>query len=519
MEEIREEFDQEELEYYARRRKRRTRRNAIIAVVLVILLAGGGLFTYAYMQVRSLEKNYPHEIYANVSIDGIDVGGLSKEKATETIQNAAEKAMKTNVSLKAGKQIESVRLKRFAPTYDIDKAVDKAYKTGREGGFIHRFLTARKLHKETIDVDLEVTVDEKNIRKVIRSKTDTFSKEPQNAYPMMNTTTDKEGVEKTEVVIVPEEKGQAVATAKAIPIVQKALDRHWNEETPTIKLPIITEKPTITRADLKDITDVLGTFTTDFDYDYVSRRLNIENGTRKINGTLIQPGDNFSVYEKVAPFSAANGYYLANTYSGKKVIQDYGGGICQVSTTLYNAAIRAELEITERHCHGMTIHYVPLSADAAISGQTEDLKFTNNLDYPIYISGSNGHGTITFTIFGKETRPSNRRVEFISVTTGVYPPKEKVTEDPNMEEGEREITEHGATGYSAQLWKVIYVDGKEESRTQFNSSNYRSVPREVTVGTKKKEEEKKDKKKKKQSGAQKQEQKKQSDDSKKKDTE
>lgn len=115
---------------------------------------------------------------------------------------------------------------------------------------------------------------------------------------------------------------------------------------------------------------------------------NVENGASLINGTLLYPGDSFSVYSKVAPFTADNGYHLAGSYSNGQTVQTYGGGICQVSTTLYNAVLRAELNVTERSNHSMTVHYVPLSADAAISGTDKDLKFTNNLDPSGIYSGS-----------------------------------------------------------------------------------------------------------------------------------
>ena len=101
-------------------------------------------------------------------------------------------------------------------------------------------------------------------------------------------------------------------------------------------------------------------------------------------------------------------------------MQTYGGGICQVSTTLYNAVLRAELNVTERSNHSMTVHYVPLSADAAISGTDKDLKFTNNLDHPVYIQGVAGGSSITFTIYGKEYRASNRKVEYVSETCLLY---------------------------------------------------------------------------------------------------
>ena len=135
----------------------------------------------------------------------------------------------------------------------------------------------------------------------------------------------------------------------------------------------------------------------------------------------------------------------------------------------------------------MTVHYVPLSADAAISGTDKDLKFTNNLDHPVYIQGVAGESSITFTIYGKEYRASNRKVEYVSETVSTRGPSEKVIKDNTMEEGKRVVESNGRTGYTARLWKVVYIDGKETKRTQVNSSSYMSTPSVVRVGTKKKE--------------------------------
>ena len=112
------------------------------------------------------------------------------------------------------------------------------------------------------------------------------------------------------------------------------------------------------------------------------------NGCSLINGTTLYPGEEFSTYKTVSPFSVANGYYMAGSYVSGKVVDSLGGGICQVSTTLYNAVLLAELEVTERYNHSMIVGYVDPSADAAIAESSgKDFKFVNNTDAPIYIEG------------------------------------------------------------------------------------------------------------------------------------
>ena len=182
------------------------------------------------------------------------------------------------------------------------------------------------------------------------------------------------------------------------------------------------------------------------------------------------------------PYTFDNGYAEAGSYENGKVVQSMGGGICQVSSTLYNACILAELEITQRQAHSMTVAYVDPSMDAAIAGDYKDLKFVNNTETPIYVEGYVSGGYITFRIYGKETRPENRTIEFISETLSTTAPKKTfVASDASL--GSKSTVDSGHTGINAQLWKVVYENGKEVSREVFNTSNYRSSDATVSVGT------------------------------------
>ena len=155
-----------------------------------------------------------------------------------------------------------------------------------------------------------------------------------------------------------------------------------------------------------------------------------------------------------------------------------------MSTTLYNAVLKAELQVDERSNHSMIVTYVDPSADAAISESGgKDFKFTNNKEYPIYIEGSTtSDKTITFTIYGVEDRPSDRKVEYVSeVLEKNVPDTEKIipTGDPVGYVNVQSVH----VGYKAQLWKVVTEGGVEVSREQVNSSYYAAVPRTASVGT------------------------------------
>ena len=143
----------------------------------------------------------------------------------------------------------------------------------------------------------------------------------------------------------------------------------------------------------------------------------------------------------------------------------------------------SELEVTERSNHSMIVTYVDPSADAAIAGTAKDFKFVNNLEHPIYIEGVTENKKVTFTIYGVETRPSNREVVYESkVLSKTVPEGEKVVADGGQPIGFVDV-QSAHIGYVAELWKIVKEDGEEVSREQVNKSTYKASPRTATVGT------------------------------------
>ena len=284
--------------------------------------------------------------------------------------------------------------------------------------------------------------------------------------------------------VVEGQTGYVVDVETSIDRVYDYMTNEWDHQACSIPLDIIVDEPIGSAEELAMVTDVLGTFTTSYKTSGTSRSANVQNGCALINGTTLYPGEEFSTYETVSPFSEANGYYMAGSYLNGKVVDSLGGGICQVSTTLYNAVLKAELDVTERHNHSMIGSYVDPSADAAIADSAgKDFRFVNNTDYPIYIEGHTENKQITFTIYGKETRDAGHEVRYESkVLEVINPPADQIYADASQPIGYI-ITESAHIGYKAQLWKVVTENGVEVSREQVNSSSYKMVPRSATVGT------------------------------------
>ena len=278
--------------------------------------------------------------------------------------------------------------------------------------------------------------------------------------------------------------GEKLDVEGSIQLLETFLQTEWNKEAAEVALAITTDEPKGNKEDLEKVKDVLGTFTTSYTSSSGDRSANVANGCSLINGTTVYPGEEFSAYKAVSPFSEENGYHLAGSYLNGMVVESLGGGICQVSTTLYNAVLLSELEVTERHNHSMEVSYVQPSADAAIAESAgKDFRFVNNTEYPIYIEGSTADKHITFTIYGVETRDPSRKISFESeILSETRPDSDAVIADGSQPIGFVKV-QSVHVGRTAKLWKVVEENGEEVSREEVNSSSYKMVPRTATVGT------------------------------------
>ena len=243
------------------------------------------------------------------------------------------------------------------------------------------------------------------------------------------------------------------------------------------------EKPTVVRADLESIQDELGSFSTDAGGG--ERWQNLKTGVEKLNGTVLMPGEELSVHDVTAPYDEEHGYVPAGSYENGQVVETYGGGICQVSSTLYNAVIYAELEIVKRYPHSMLVAYVQPSRDAAIAGDTKDFVFKNNYDTPIYIFGEiDSSNQLRFVIYGKDTREEGRSVEYEPEVISTEEPKTTYKTNSEASLGSMQTVGSAHTGKVVKLWKIVKMNGEEVSREEFNNSTYQKADKVIEVGTK-----------------------------------
>lgn len=439
---------------------------------LMAALAVTGAVAFLPKGVMAAEDS-DQTISQGVYIGDVDVSGMTQEEAKKAVEDGMSEAKAANITLKVDDQETVVSAKDLGLSWANEEVVQEAAELGKSGNIIKRYKDKKDLENESRKYDIDYSVDRSSIQKVLEEKEDVFNREPTDAQL---------STENGAFEVVQGENGIELNVEKSVKKILKYLKTDWDGKNTTIELAADIKEPECTTEDLASITDVLGTATTYYG-STTGRNKNVETGAEKLNGHILMPGEEFSVTDAVVPFTEENGYELAPSYESGKVVDSYGGGICQVSTTLYVAVLKAELEVTERYSHSMIVHYVDPSMDAAIAEGLKDLKFINNTDAPIYIEASADGSTLHFAIYGHETRDPNRTVRYESETTNTEDPTPSLTEDANASFGTIEQTSYGYQGSTARLWKIVNDNGNE-TKEQVNSSTYRMTSDVYTVGTK-----------------------------------
>ncbi len=440
------------------------------------ILTAGLVFCIA-LWLLSLEAQAATDtIKTGVYAGELDLSGLTATQATYVIEQYVESLAQTQVTLLVTDDVEvHTTLAELGISWANPELVEEALNLGSTGNVIERYKVAMDLQYGGYVFDLVYDFDMNAIDSLV-SGCSIYNTDAVNA-----TLTRVNGA----FVVEDGQTGYHLDVETSIDRVYEYLTQTWQGGNFTVVLKMDAQEPENSAEDFAMVTDVLGTFTTSYSTSGSARSANVANGCSFINGLVLMPGEEFSTLETITPFTEANGYYPAGSYLNGKVVDSLGGGICQVSTTLYNAVLLAELEVTERSNHSMIVTYVDPSADAAIAESSgKDFKFVNNTDYPIYIEGKTENKKITFTIYGHETRDTvNRKVTYESVVLETtYPESDTIYTDSSQAIGYI-VTESAHIGYKAQLWKVVTENGVEVSREQVNSSTYKMSPRSATVGT------------------------------------
>lgn len=438
---------------------------AIVASLLILCTFG--------IRSNASEARILDGIYA----ENIPLGGYTADEARDIINRYVDELSGRLIVLYTVNDEEvSITPGDVGFRWSNPEIIDEAVSLGNSGNIVERYKAKKDLNYTNEIYDISFDVNEDSIRSVLLEQCTEFDCEAKDG-----------GLKRQDdgsFIVEEGQVGSVLDVDASVRSLKNFLCNEWTGENTAFQLNIKIDEPKGSSDQLALVKDVLGSFHTSFKSSGANRSANIRNGARLINGSVVYPGEEFSFYEHVRPFTTANGYEIGAAYSSGKVIDSIGGGICQVSTTMYNAVLYSELEVTERRNHSMIVSYVDPARDATIAEASGiDFRFVNNTDAPIYIDAyTTAEKELYVTIYGHETRPEGRKVEYESeVLSKTVPETETIYTDPSAPAGTIEV-QSAHVGYSANLWKIVTQDG-ETTRELVNSSTYKPVPRYATVGT------------------------------------
>lgn len=508
-------------------------------IVAIIVVTSIFVFFLLFSVIFALLNINNNKILKNVSIMGIDVGNMTIEEAKEKINKIIETKQSEELTLKNEEFETTLNLTQIDFKFDVDSAINEAYNIGKNGNiiknnysilFTNLFGNRIECKYEYDEESLEKKIDNisskmpnvvvensyyiedeqliivkgkeglaikkenlknsiieemKNIEEkynVITIPTETVQpgeinlekirneiyKEPKDAYISKNPTT-----------VHPHENG--VDFAISIEEAKKIIEEDKNEYI--IPLKITVPKKTVEDLGEEAFPDKLGAFTTRYDPSNKNRANNVSISADKIDGTIIMPGEIFSYNQTVGERTIAAGYKEAGAYSGGRVVQDVGGGICQTSSTLYNAVLLANLEIVDRTNHQFLTSYVEAGKDATVTWGGIDFKFKNSRSYPIKIEASAKNGVCEMSIYGIREE-TEYEVEIQSEVLSYLPYTTKYEEDPTLEEGKEVIEQSGYEGCTSETYRILKKNGKIISKTLLSKDTYDPMTRIIRRGTK-----------------------------------
>ena len=517
----------------------RRKRIFVISIVCIILLFVLAIALTAFSITASLNN----KIINGVTINGIDVSGLTVKEAEEKINKQIEETKVEELQLEYEDFETAISREDLNINFDVNEAANAAYNIGRDNNIIsNNFkIIKTRFSKENIEINTSyntemldsiitdisqnlpglvrdytyyieedeliitrgtagIALDEENLRNIILDRfagnilnkdesvitIPVIEKEPadidiEKIYEEVHTEPQDAYIIEDPLEIVVDQDG--IDFDITIEEAKELIESEYKEEY-IIPLKITKAKKTVKDLGAKAFPDRLSRYSTKYDASNRNRSTNLELAAEKINGTVLLPGEEFSYNKVVGKRTIENGYKEAAVFANGGVEDGLGGGICQISTTLYNAVLLANLEITERRNHTYVTSYEDPGRDATVVYGVQDFKFKNSREYPIKIEASVKNGVAMMTIMGIEEEVEYE-VKIRAYRTGTIPYKTEERENSDLAEGKEKVIQSGANGCKAVCYRDLYLDGKKVSSELLSNDTYSAMTRIVEVGTKK----------------------------------
>lgn len=509
--------------------------------VLKLCLIGASiliLFLIIFSTIFALLNLNNDKIISGVFIKGVNVSNLSKEEAKTLVQDFITPKLTENILIKHDDYETTITPEQVDCNFDVDQAIELAYSIGRSGNLLQNNYSIVSTLFSNINIDAGFTYNSEALDKMITDIADKLpgkTIEPsyyieENNLIITNgkdgITTDipnlKEAVinslhhlatNQTILIATYDKKADKIDLAKIYQEVKRdPVDAYYTsdpfvvhphvdgidfnisfeeaqklleEEKEEYTIPLKTIKPnkTTNQIGTEAFPDLLSEFSTNYYASNVNRTTNLKLATNKINGSVLMPGEEFSYNKVVGKRTIEAGFKDAAVFQNGKVVDGLGGGICQISSTLYDAVLLANLEIVERSNHGFVTSYLEAGKDATVVYGAIDFRFKNSRKYPIKIVGTVSGGVATFKIYGKKEE-TEYDVKITTKKLQSTPFKVSYIDDPSLAKGKTKVIQGGMYGCKVETYKSLYLNGELISTTLLSRDTYNAMTKIIARGTK-----------------------------------
>ena len=502
-----------------------------IIFFIVFILASVFSTVFAFININNTT------FVSGISILGIDVSGLSKDDAKQKVSDDVSNRLSTDVIFKHNDETYTLLPSSVGGSFDIDKVIDDAYSVGRSGNifqnnfaildaminsknFIPDFSfnsdsfddSVSQMNSNFADGIVEPSYDISGNNLIIKSGkngnivdsdkikslfVDKLTVVPYNTdsieVPVFSKEANKIDIDAIHSEIYKEAQDASYTTNPYV-VYPSSNGLDFNISIDEAKalitgdkdsytIPLKTLYPNVKTSDIgiEAFPNLLSSYSTSFASSSSNRATNVSLATNKINGKVLMPGEVFSFNDTVGKRTPQAGFKVAGVYMNGQVATDYGGGICQVSSTLYNAVLRANLEIVDRSNHMFEVGYVPIGTDATVSWGAPDFKFKNSRSYQIKIVTSSSNRKCVVKFYGlKESEEYD--IEIVSYRTGSVPYRTTYTTDSSLAAGQQKVIQRGSNGAKSVAYRIRKKNGQVISKELLSKDTYDPHNQIIAVG-------------------------------------
>lgn len=403
--------------------RRVTGKSRKLVAILIVLVIVTSIFSIYLVFLNKKVDEWNDKAYSGVNINELDLSGKTKEEIIKLLnEGVVSKLQDKKIDVNVEDKHLVYNYSELLSNYNVEKAAEEAITFGKDLGVFKKNSLIKNKDNEKHNINLEFTYDEErlvDLQNDIRSK---LNINPVNA---------KININKGNINIIPEKIGYKLNDAKLDEALRNSINGDLREDT-IIKLCFEEDSAKITENDLLKIKkEPMGTYSTSFTTSDANRSFNIDLVTSLIDGIVLMPGEEFS-YSTISQKGRGK-YKDATAYVNDKPVPSEGGGICQGSTTLYRAVMKANIRSTERYNHSLPVGYAALGLDATVAWGYLDYKFKNPYDFPIYIEGITENKILTFNIYGDPTVLGNKTYDMVSEIKGKEAKSYQVTYENGKE--------------------------------------------------------------------------------------